>query len=94
LIIDEMNNTAPVLELRRDGELIIEHDLQPELSALAEKAKEQSGYEILLPPEDLRFVIEQNGVKLMIVFGAVDVTWEFDNVERYFLNGTTIYFAD
>lgn len=94
LISDEMNNTAPALELRRDGELIIEHDLKPELSALAEKAKEQSGYEILLPPEDLRFVIEQNGVKLMIVFGAVDVTWEFDNVERYFLNGTTIYFAD
>ena len=87
--------SVPQLTITRDNEVIIDQSLKDFLEPIAEKAKEAGTYQISLPAEDMHYTLDNQYVKVMIVFEAIDINWENTNQETsYNVNISALYFAE
>ena len=91
--VEPVNGQAPSLIISRNGSEIVNRSLEAELAPIGEEAKASKMYEYIVEPEDLQIIVEENGVRVLIVIKSLDISWEGDTM-RYFINLGGVYFTD
>lgn len=91
--VEPVNGQAPSLIISRNGSEIVNRSLEAELAPIGEEAKASKMYEYIVEPEDLQIIVEESGVRVLIVIKSLDINWEGDTM-RYFINLGGVYFTD
>ncbi len=91
--VEPVNGQVPSLIISRNGSEIVNRSLEAELDPIGEEAKASKMYEYIVEPEDLQIIVEENGVRVLIVIKSLDISWEGDTM-RYFINLGGVYFTD
>ena len=91
--VEPVNGQAPSLIISRNGSEIVNRSLEAELAPIGEEAKASKMYEYIVEPEDLQIIVEESGVRVLIVIKSLDIYWECDTM-RYFINLGGVYFTD
>ena len=84
----------PKVKLTREGELLIDQDLKTYFDQIIVQTEKISGYESVLPAEQMQFEIETADVSLLFIFKTMELVWESDEAAIVYIEPYAIYFGE
>lgn len=87
-----LSGENPAIRIERDGELLFDTDLSSHFNQLADKYELHDPWSgTAVDFEDMLYTLESDQVKILIVFGSIEITNETASQQRYFYTANSIY---